>query len=270
MDVLQRIVSLVPSNTEILFYLGLQDSVVGVTENCDFPEAAKAKDKMGTFGQPQLAKIIAQAPELVLVDRGLHKKIIEELHKCGVKVLAAAPATIEDVFSLISEIGRLGGVAAKAKALVSSLQERVNQIRHKPLEVQPRVFRLMSVNPFITPGPGAFQYDALKIAGAQLMNIQAKAAYVQVAFEQIVEFDPEIIFFCGIEKGQRLPPKCTGCAARKPICHRTVDDIITGEWQQITAVQRGRVYPIPCHTICRPGPRLIDGLEQLHNFYFKK
>jgi len=102
------------------------------------------------------------------------------------------------------------------------------------------------------------------------MDFQSVDSYVKVYWDQIVEFDPEVILFCGVEKGQTPPPKCRGCAARNPICHRTVDDIITGDWDQITAVRENRVYPIPCHMICRPGPRLIDGMEKLHGHYFRR
>jgi iron complex transport system substrate-binding protein len=90
-----------------------------------------------------------------------------------------------------------------------------------------------------------------------------------VLLDQIKEFDPEVILFCGVEKGQTLPPKCIGCVAKNPICQRTVDDIMTKDWEQITAVRENRVYPIPCHTICRPGPRLVDGMEKLHSLYFR-
>lgn len=85
-----RIVSLVPSATEIIYYLGLEAGLVGVTEHCNYPEEAKAKNKVGTFGYPQLARILALKPDLVLADEALHKKLIEELKRAGIKVLAAS------------------------------------------------------------------------------------------------------------------------------------------------------------------------------------
>jgi hypothetical protein len=67
--------------------------------------------------------------------------------------------------------------------------------------------------------------------------------------------------------GELLPLKCKDCFLKRPICQRTIDDIITGEWRQLTAFQENRIYPISCDTICRPGPRLFDGVEKLHRLF---
>ena len=99
------------------------------------------------------------------------------------------------------------------------------------------------------------------------MAFQTQEPYVKVSPEQIVAFDPEVVVFCGVEKGERQPRDAWAVAA-KPICQRTLDDLTNGEWEQTTAFREHRVYPIPCHTICRPGPRLIDGMEKLHSIFF--
>ncbi|OLN30231.1 helical backbone metal receptor [Desulfosporosinus metallidurans] len=260
---MKRIISLVPSHTEILYFLGLQTQVVGVTEHCNFPEDAKAKDKVGTFGQPQLMKILSLKPDLLLADQALHKKLIAELENTEIKVLASTPSRVDDVFVLMSELARICGTEISAQPVINSLRERVRNLRRRSQGRTRRVFYLMSTDPIVTQGTRSIQYDALRIAGAQLMDFQSEDFYVRVLRDQIKEFDPEVIFFCGIEKGQSVPSKCSGCVAKNPICQRTVDDIITKDWEQITAVREKRVYPIPCHTICRPGPRLIEGMEKL-------
>lgn len=265
----QRIISLVPSTTEILYFLGLQARVVGVTEHCDFPEEANDREKVGTFGQPQLSKILSLKPDLVLADKALHGKTMDGLQNTEIKVIASTLSRVGDVFLLMGEIGRVCGVEGAVRPVIDSLREKAHRISQKSTGRRPRVFRLMSADPYITPGPGSFQYDALKIAGAQLMDFQSVDSYVKVYWDQIIEFDPEVILFCGVEKGQTPPPKCRGCAAGNPICHRTLEDIVTGDWEQITAVRENRVYPISCHMLCRPGPRLIDGMEKLHGHYFK-
>jgi len=265
---IQRIISLVPSITEILYFLGLNTRVMGVTEHCNFPEEAKDRDKVGTFAQPQLSKILSFKPDLVLADRALHGRIVQELQNAEVKVLAYTPSGVEDIFIMMSEIGLVCGKEAAVRPVINSLRERVLKLSRSSESVGPRVFRMMSINPFITPGPGSFQYDALRTAGAQLMNFQSNHPYVKVHWDQIKEFDPEVLLFCGVEKGQAPPLKCKGCTAKKPICQRTADDIINKDWEQIAAFRENRVYPIPCHTICRPGPRLIDGMERLHSCFF--
>lgn len=264
----QRIISLVPSTTEVLFFLGLGERVAGVTEHCDFPEEAKAGEKVGNFARPRLEKIISLKPDLVLADSALHGKITEDLQHEGVRVLAYSPSCVEEIFQMMSEIGQACGIEAAVGPAVDSLRERVRRLGRESGGRRPRVFRLMSTDPFITPGPGSFQYDALRLAGARLMDFGAGEPYIKVEWEKIKEFDPEVLLSCGVEKGQAPPPRCKGCAVPKPICQRTVDDIIGKGWGHLTAVRENRVYPIPCHTICRPGPRLVDGMEQLHSRYF--
>lgn len=266
---IQRIVSLVPSFTEILYFLGLEARLAGVTEHCDFPVEAKTKDKVGTFGWPLLSKILSLKPDLVLADAALHKKVADELQNAGVEVIAFSPASVGDIFLIMNEIVRICGVEAAVRPVIDSLRERADQLSRKSGRRRPRVFRLMSTDPLITPGPGSFQYDALQTAGAQQMVFQTKDPYIKVLPEHIIEFDPEVVLFCGVEKGQTPPPRCKGCIAKRPICQRTVDDIRSKEWEQITAFRENRVYPIACHTICRPGPRLIDGMEKLHSRYFR-
>lgn len=264
---IQRIISLVPSATEILYFLGLEARLIGVTEHCDYPEEAKSKYKVGTFGYPQLSKILSLQPDIVLVDGALHKKLIEELQNNKIEVLVATPISVEDIFILMSKLGDISQTEITIQPLISILKERIDKLSQKSILRSPRVFRLMSTDPFVTPGPSSFQYDALRLAGAQLMDFQSNDSYVKVSWNQIKEFDPEVILFCGVEKEQLLPSKCKGCIARNPICHRTVDAIITGEWEDITAVRQNKIYPISCDTICRPGPRLIDGIEKLHRLF---
>nr|WP_242832452.1 helical backbone metal receptor [Desulfosporosinus orientis] len=263
----RRIISLVPSATEMLYYMGLETRIVGVTEHCNFPEEAKSKYKIGTFAQPQLTRILYLEPDLVLADEAIHRKTIRELEKSNIPVLSATPITVEDIFTLMNKLGILTQTQNKAVPLVTSLRDRAETLSQNPIARRPRVFRLMSTGTYITPGPKAFQYDALQLAGAQMMNLDGSKPYVQVSWRQIEEFDPEIILFCGVNKGQPLPEKCKGCPAKLPICHRTAEDIFGEEWQRISAVRENRVYPISCHTICRPGPRLIDGIEKLRQLF---
>jgi len=265
--IFQRIISLVPSVTETLYFLGLEAMVVGVTEHCNYPAEVNFKYKVGTFGQPQLSKILSLEPDVVLADGDLHRKIIEELQKNEIRVLKATPTNVDDVFILMSELGYISHTEVTVQPLINILKERIEKIRQDSILRSPRVFRLMNTDPFFTPGPRSFQYDALRLAGAQLMDLPSNDPYVKVSWDQIIEFDPEVILFCGVEKGQSPPLKCKGCLAKKPICHRTSEDIITWEWGNITAVREHQIHPISCETICRPGPRLIDGVEKLHQLF---
>lgn len=260
------IVSLVPAMTEIVYYLGLEKQLIGVTEHCNYPEDAKYKYKIGTFAYPELQKILPINPDIVLANKSLHKEIIKKLREYNIKVLDFSYSSLDDVFNMINEIGKICGDENRTVSLVNSLKNRVNNLNNKIKK--PRVLRLMSTNPYIVPGTSSFQYDALKLAGAQLMDFKTNDSYVKISMEQIIEFDPEVILFCGIKEGQYAKPKCKGCSAEKPICHRTINDIINDEWKNIKAVKEGRVYPLSCDILCRPSPRLIDGIEILNNEYF--
>lgn len=264
----RRIVSLVPSFTEIVYFLGLGARLAGVTEHCDFPGEARTRAKVGAFGRPLPARILSLKPDLVLADAVLHGSCAMELRSAGLEVLAYTPVSVEDIFWVMDKIAQLCCVGDAGGERINSLRERAEHLRRATGRKRPRVFRLMSTDPLITPGPGSFQYDALQRAGARLMAFQTQEPYVKVSPEQIVAFDPEVVVFCGVEKGERQPPRCLGCVAAKPICQRTLDDLTNGEWEQTTAFREHRVYPIPCHTICRPGPRLIDGMEKLHSIFF--
>lgn len=261
----RRIISLVPSTTEMLYFLGLQERVVGVTDHCDFPWEAGKKHKVGTFAQPRLEEVISLKPDLVLADSALHRKAIEGLSGAGIRVLAYSPSSVEDVLFIMTEIGRACDAESSAGPLIESLRERVLRLSPKPEDKRPRVYQLMITDPFITPGPGSFLYDALRLAGARLMDFKSQDAYAKLTFDQIKEFNPEVILFCGVARGQAPPPRCKGCYASKPACQRTAEDIFTVDWEQIEAVRGKRLHPIPCHTICRPGPRLIEGMEMLHS-----
>jgi len=265
--IIRRIISLVPSATEILYFLELEARVIGVTEHCNYPEKAQSKYKVGTFGYPQLSKILSLQPDIVLVDGALHRNLIEKLQKNKIEVLVATPTNIDDIFILMGKLGDMSKTEVTVLPLISTLKERIGNLSYKSILRKPRVFRLMSLDPLVTPGPSSFQYDALRLAGAQLMDLPSNVPYVNVSWNQIIEFDPEVILFCGVHKGQPLPLKCKGCIVKNPICHRTADDIITEKWEHITAVRDNRMQPISCDTICRPGPRLIDGIEKLHRLF---
>ncbi|AFM41734.1 ABC-type Fe3+-hydroxamate transport system, periplasmic component [Desulfosporosinus acidiphilus SJ4] len=262
-----KIISLVPSATEILFFLGLESHLIGVTENCSYPDQAKIKGKVGTFGYPQLSKILALRPDLVLADGALHRNLISKLKLNQINVLEAIPLKIDDIFVLMSRLGQICQKDMTVQPLIGILKDRVDKLSSDTIIRRPRVFRLMSTNPYVTPGVKSFQYDALRLAGAQLMEFQTNDPYVPVSWNQIEEFDPEVILFCGVDKGQLLPPKCKGCDAKDPLCHRTVEEFITEDWGNITAVRQNHIYPISCDCLCRPGPRLIAGMEKLHKLF---
>jgi len=138
----QRVVSMAPSNIEILFSLGLDAEIVGVTEFCDYPPQAKLKEKIGGFLQPQVQRIKTLQPDIILAYSGIHEPQVKKLEKEGQTVWVANPKTVDEVFESIEKIGRLTNRASFAQELTLSLRRRVAEVTRIvdtiPYEARPR------------------------------------------------------------------------------------------------------------------------------------
>jgi len=268
---IRRIVSLAPSLTETLFFLGLGERVVGVTEQCDFPPEARERKKVGSFVEPDLGKILRLKPDLILALSRIHGKFIEEAGSEGLPVLALPRVrSVEDILRIMEEIADIAG-EERGKALVGSLRERLRLIKErvKPLP-PPRVFRLMIEDPIVAPTRSSYQWDAMRLAGGWPMPLEFEEPYTPVKLEEIVEFDPEVILSCGMREGEEPRRRCPGCRSQNPPCQRIVDEIGKWEgWKETRAAKEGRIYPIPCEFLCRPGPRLVEGIEFMSKLFHR-
>ncbi|WP_353893089.1 helical backbone metal receptor [Proteinivorax hydrogeniformans] len=257
-----RIISLIPSITESFYYLNLQHNLVGVTEHCNYPPEAACKDKVGTFGAPDIIKIFGLAPDVIYLDGTVHKKEIELLKKRQIKVIDASVSKVYDIFKIMRNIAKVCNINS-AEQTVDELKKRLAEVQRKPNARKIRVLRVMYKEPLIVPGPLTYQYEALKIIGARQMELPLKDGYTEVKLKEIQKFDPEVILYCGVEKEKQPPQRCKSCSLELPLCHRTACDVISKDWLGITAVKNNRAYPISCSTLCRPGPRLINNLVSI-------
>lgn len=260
----RRIVSLAPSVTEMLFYLGMAGPVVGVTRQCDYPAAVREVETVGSFLKPDIEHIIGLSPDAVIGLHDLHKHLPEVIDSGRIGLILLAYHDVNGVLDAMEVVAGLAEDVEKASGLVASLRQRVGEVRKK-VEGRPavRTLFMMYDDPVYTPGCGSYQYDALKIAGAVQMPYN-NGQYERVSVEQVVEFDPEVILACGHRRDE--PPRriCPGCQAENPICLRIVDDIgIRLQWRETTAARNGRIIALPCDWLCRAGPRLIDGIEEI-------
>ena len=248
----QRIVSLAPSNTEILFALGLGDKVVGVTDFCDYPEEAKSIEKVGGM-EHNLEKIVALNPDLVLAIGGSPAQVEKatEMEKLGLAVLVLEPGDIEGIMANIELVGKATGAEKEASQLVAELRKRFDDIiaRAKGAESSPTVFfELDATDPSkpYTPGPGSFIDALISLAGGSNIGASAKMQWAQLSTEEIIAQDPEVIVLGDANYGVTAE-----MVKERP------------GWSVITAVKNGAIYPIDDILISRPGPRIIDGLEAL-------
>jgi len=241
-----RIVSLAPSNTEVLYALGLGDRVVGVTEYCDYPPEAKQKPKIGGFANIDLEKVIGLDPDLVLATNIHAGAVVSELQKRGVTVVVVEPKNVDDVLAKIAFVGKLTGKSDNATRLTAQLKNRIDAVTAKvtAAKTKPRVFYEIDKSLY-TVGPGSFIDDMITKAGGLNIAADAKGAYTQLSPEAIIAKDPQVILLGDINFGES--PESV--KARPG-------------WANISAVRNGRVIPIADeNVVSRPGPRIVEGLE---------
>jgi len=236
-----RIISLAPSTTETLFALGLGDRIAGVTTYCDYPPEAETKEKVGDTQRPGIEKIIALKPDLVIVSRASQlEQFVTRLSDLGVPAYVSSPSSLEGVLESIERLGELTGTGDRARALVSGLRARVEAVQARvSAKDQPRVLFILGNEPLITVGGTAFINDLITRAGGRSISSDQTSEYPQYSLETAVAKQPEVIF---LQSGSPdLPERLKGTPAARD----------------------GRVYQLDSNLLLRPGPRIVDGLEQM-------
>ena len=244
----QRLVSLAPSNTEILFALGLGDKVVGVTDFCDYPEEAKAIEQVGTYFEPNIEMIFSLSPDLVLAIPDV-PEVVAKLEELGIPALILDPSDLEGILADIQLVGQATGAEREADALVAEMKERIAAVTGKAGEVKERrkVFCEIDATDPSKPwasGPGSFMDAMIHLSGGTNVAADADSPWPQLSAEEIIAKDPEIIILADSKYG------VTAESVRE-----------RPGWGVITAVKEGAIYDIDDDLISRPGPRIVDGLE---------
>jgi len=249
----QRVVSLAPSNTEILYAVGAGAQVVGRDTFSDYPAEAKSlADVGGSMGSYDTEAIVALHPDLVLAGEINTPDLVAALEKLGLTVYYLKnPATLEDMYANLATVGSLTGHAAQAADLVSSLKARVAAVDAAiaPLNSRPTVYyELDATDPTkpYTAGPGTFVDLLIQRAGGTNVGSGLTSAYAQISLEQLVVANPQVIILGDAAYGESAQT----VAAR-------------AGWSALAAVQSGQIYPFDDNLVSRPGPRLVDGLEAL-------
>ncbi len=251
---IERIISLAPSNTEILFALGLDDRVVGVTEYCNFPPEAKEKAKVGGFSEVDMEKVISLSPDLI-VAADLHKdSVVPELERRGMEVLTLAPKTLEEVLDGIKLLGQRTGKGKEANELVNDMETRIDAVKEKagslPEGEKPRFVTMVWHDPITVSGPQTLQGQLLEIAGG--INIGYGLEHGPMGLETLIERDPEVII-ANTGHGD----------SRDSILNWVKSEPRLRETQ---ALKNDRVYQIDTDVFGRAGPRIVDALELIAQF----
>lgn len=241
----ERIVSLAPSHTEILFSLGLGDNVVGVTSFCDYPEEASTKEKIGGFQEINLERIIELEADMVFQYGPGDEDINKSLEEAGIKVISYEPETIDEVVDLINTIGKITGKTLEAEKITKDMMDRRDAVVRKTNDVDKvKVFYEIWHDPLTAAGPGSFMDELITLAGGENIAKDADSPYPQFDVEKLIERDPEI-YLAADDMEERDPESIK----QRP------------GYESISAIKNDRIYPLEPNIVSRPGPRIVEALE---------
>lgn len=247
----QRIVSHVPGITETLFALGLGDKIVGDSDYCDYPEAAKTVLKIGGYFTPNIEEIVALRPDLVLTD-GYVTELITRLDSLGITVAVIDPKDINGILRDIRLLGDITATKQRAEQILSDMQARIDAVVSTiGNSTRPKVFYVFdatdSTKPW-TAGPGSFVDTLIILGGGENVAGNASGPWVQFSIEELVRSDPEII----------LVDSMHGTAVISPEEIKQLPG-----WKETTAVKADQIYLVNGDLVNRSGPRIVQGLEDI-------
>lgn len=249
----QRIVSLTPSITEILFAVGAGEQIVGRDSFSNYPEEAVAiQDVGGSMGTYSLEAIASLQPDLVLAGEINTPELVKSLEDLGIQVFYLKnPKNLDTLDDMLINAGTLSGHKDEALALSASLNTRIIDVRKKveKAKTQPLVFyELDATNPAKpwTPGPGSYMDELIQQAGGKNVGSVLQSAWAEISIEELLVQDPEIIILGDSNYGM-TPDQVSSRAG----------------WEGLTAVKESQLYEFNDDLVSRPGPRLVDGLEAL-------
>lgn len=242
-----RVISLAPNLTEIVFAVGGGDRLVGNTTYCDYPAEAKAIAKVGDSLQPSLERIIGLRPQVVLISTASQLEVFtQQLNSQNIAVFVTDPHDLEGIFRSIEQVGQILGQTDQASRLVKKLRERTSAVEQAIQHTQPvRVFYQVSAEPLYTVGKDAFVTDLIRRAGAVSVTAEVPGAWPRYSNESALAAGPEAII---------LPTGGSMGASNSAVAEAL---------RNSPAALAGRVYKINDDYLARPGPRLVDGLEAM-------
>lgn len=242
----RRAVSLAPNLTEIVFAVGAGDRLVGATSYCNYPAAAKNIRRVSDTLNPNIESIIAVRPQVVLISTASQlETFTKTLEAQEIGVFVTNPDSLESIYRSIKKIGEIFGVKGRAVELVGELEERVERVRLRNMnEEKPRVFVQIDKNALYTIGKDSYLTDLIELAGGISVTEGVATAYPKISKETALALRPEVI-----------------------ILSASPDNTEPNEvFADSPAVKNGRVYRIDADILSRPGPRVVEALEQIAGY----
>lgn len=241
----QQIVALSPSNAEILYALGLEERIVGVAGASDYPPQARDKPQVGPYNEPDVERIIALQPDIVVAAGEIQAPCIRLLRQAGIPVISVEPQSMGEILTAIRDIAAATGSEAAGESLCENLTGKLVRVQQLTADCRPkRVFLEIWENPLLTAGGRSYLNDLLRQAGGSNVAGMRNGNYISWDLEDMYAADPEVYLLLGHKKQQQAVAKL----AARP------------ELAQLSAVRQGRVYVIHDNLWVRVGPRSFDGL----------
>jgi len=248
----ERIVSLSPANTELLFALGLGDKVVGVTDFCNYPPEAMSRTKVGGITNVNVEQVAALDPDVIFAASLTRKETAEKLDSMGYPVFVNDPRNISDIEKSIRNMGLVTGADDNATRLIGQINGSINAITAKAAALdeseKPTVLMLLDTYDFYVAGSNCYGDDLIKLTGGK--NVAGELNdYATMSKEAIIKADPDIIV---------MPLDQYSQADFENLRNGTDD------WmKQLSAVKSGKVYAVASDPIFRPGPRVVEAARAM-------
>jgi iron complex transport system substrate-binding protein len=251
-----RIASLAPSATEILYAIGAQDRLVGVSNQCDYPVAAKLKPKIGDFNRPDLEKVTALRPDVVLFAEYVRPDDLAALERIGVRSVVLPARDLADLSATIRLVGRIAGRVEQAEGVAGGLERTVAAVAGKvaavPPEKRPGVYiEVDGPATLYAVGSGSFMGDVVRVAGGRNVFGQGAGPYIRVTPEEVIRANPDVILV-------DHPFQYKVGVAKRP------------GWDTVAAVRGGRVYDgtdFDMVALNRASPRVASALREVARLF---
>jgi len=245
-----RIVSLAPNLTEILFALGLDDKIVAASSDSDYPAQAALKEKVGTFWQPNTEAIIAAKPDLVLtLAFEQQKTVAETLKRLRINVLTLKIEKIDELLAAIRQIGTATGKMEPADKLVADITERMNNLKSKLAQAQkPKVLWVIQTEPLRVAGRNTFVNELIQLAGGENTVGPTIQQYPSLGSEELLVSTPQVIIQSAMGQENLSQQQLSA-------------EAFWAKWPTLPAVKNKKIYVINPDTVLRLGPRFADGIE---------
>lgn len=247
-----RIISLAPNITEILFALGLGDRVVGVTNFCDYPAEAKKKQKIGGMSNPSLEGVLSLRPDIVILTTdGNPKEFEERLHSLKMRTYVFKARRLSELPQAVREMGLSLDVTERANSFADKIETAVNRLKTKRQETsiinsqRKKVLFIIWPEPLIVAGPGTAVDDAITLLGGKNLASRAKAPYPKYSMEEIIRQSPDVIIIGGGHVNMR-----------------EISSKLLKRLRNVPAVKNEKVFYVG-DGLYRLGPRVIKGIEEM-------